>query len=388
MATVKEIKRKKGNAYQIAFVKDGKRVYLSLGSKYEKADAYEIARVVERLVRARTTGAALDKRAESWLNAAPEDLLERLERAGLIEREKTPTLGELFDAYRDAEFDDLKETSRRVKERSFRTFFSLVSPETTLDAFTRRVAALFSTNLARGHRYSEATRATIIRDVRRVFGWALEMDLIEKNPFRGVRGGSYMNKEREFYVSLEDYEKMLDACPSQDWRALLALYRIGGLRFSEAFELTWRGVDFGGRRLLVHSTKTERFAGKGERVVPMFPRLFKELDALWETDAGTSEKLITISRSGARNRFAHIVFRAGLTPWERLFQNLRSSAAIDVARKFGEIAENAWIGHSLQTARNHYLHVIDADFERAVADPKNDLKNDPARGEDSKRFAV
>ncbi len=84
-------------------------------------------------------------------------------------------------------------------------------------------------------------------------------------------------------------------------------------------------------------------------------------------------------------KIERIVFYAGLNRWERLIQNLRSSRAIEIAREYGVLAEAEWIGHSPQTAKDHYLHVLDADFEHAATvdktipkDPeiKNDHKND------------
>jgi integrase len=56
------------------------------------------------------------------------------------------------------------------------------------------------------------------------------------------------------------------------------LARIGGLRCpSELRRLQWKDVDWSANRFLVHSPKTERHAGRGERLVPLFPELRKEL---------------------------------------------------------------------------------------------------------------
>ena len=365
MATVKEIKRKRGSAFQIEFKLSGKRKYLSLGSNYRKSDAQEIANVVDRLVAALATERPVDSRTERWLDNASNDIRERLEHVGLIKIERVPTLGEIFDQYWEAEFYELKSTTQSSKVQARRRFFEFVSPTTRFDAFTKREASKFPAFL--DARMGEATRAGTIRDVRRVFNWAKDAELIDRNPFDGIRRGSFKNKGREYYVPLADYRKMLEACPTTMWRVVLALYRIGGLRYNEALRATWRDVDFERGRLLVHSSKTERYKGRESRVVPLFPELREELEALWdETPEGGTPYIVSINRTTVRKRIEEIVFFAGLNRWERLIQNFRSSRAIEIARDFGELAESEWIGHSPQTARDHYLHVLDEDFERAV----------------------
>ena len=367
MAIVKEIKRKTRTAYQIEYREGGKRKYLSLGSVYSKRAAQEIAGYVEKIMTARLTGTPVDIRTSSWLSSIPQDLQERLSRNGLVELKKTPTLEELFDEYWEAEYYDLKRTTQSSKRQSRRRFFEFANKNALCDTFTKRDAVEFVRFL--DNQVGEATRAGTIRDVRRVFNFGVEAELIETNPFSGIKRGSFKNKSREYYVPMTDFEKMIDACPTRMWRAVLALYRIGGLRYSEALLVQWCDVDFVGRRLLVHSPKTARIKGRESRVIPLFPRLREILEDLWETvPENGSPYVISENRTTIRKHVDRIVFYAGLNRWERLIQNLRSSCAIDVQKKFGELAESEWIGHSPQTAKDHYLHVLDADFEEATHD--------------------
>ena len=371
MATVKEIVRKRTTAYQIEYRLNTKRCYLSLGSKYDRSEAYEIAANVDRLTLALEVGRPVDARTTRWLEGIPVDLQERLARAGLVEIEKIATLEEIVDAYWEAEYYEMKPSTQSSKRQSRRRLFEFFEESRPAASITKQDAARFVSYLKT--QMSEATRAGIVRDVRRIFNWAKDAGLTRENPFDGIRRGSFQNKTREYYVSLDDYEKMLEASPTQMWRTVLALYRIGGLRYEEALRVEWRDVDFVGRRMLVHSPKTERYRGRESRVIPLFPELYMELEAQWdETPAGGSPYVISENRSTIRKHVDRIVFLAGLNRWERLIQNLRSSRAIEIARDFGELAESEWIGHSPQTARDHYLHLLDADFARAAGTARDE----------------
>jgi hypothetical protein len=61
-----------------------------------------------------------------------------------------------------------------------------------------------------------------------------------------------------------------------------------------------------------------------------------------------------------------IIGRAGLKPWRKLFQNLRSTRETELARKHPLHVVCAWIGNSQLIAAKHYLQVTDEDFEKAV----------------------
>lgn len=212
MATLKEIKRKGGrSAFQIEIKSAGRRVWLSLGSRYARNEAAEIANNAERIAAAQAAGRPLDRRAQAWLDAAPEDLKERLNRAGLIEFIRVPTLGEIWGEYWEAEYYELKPSTQSSKRQARRRFFDFFKESTPFDKLTKRDALKFAATMDGAT--AEATRAGVIRDVRRVFNWAKESELIDRNPFDGIRRGSFKNKAREYYVSPEDFEKMLDACP-------------------------------------------------------------------------------------------------------------------------------------------------------------------------------
>ncbi len=74
-------------------------------------------------------------------------------------------------------------------------------------------------------------------------------------------------------------------------------------------------------------------------------------------------------RSGQRNanlrtQFERILKRAGIEPWERLFQNLRASSETELANEYPLHVVTAWLGNTEKVASKHYLQVTDAHFEQ------------------------
>ncbi|MEX2139967.1 MAG: phage integrase SAM-like domain-containing protein [Pirellulales bacterium] len=87
-----------------------------------------------------------------------------------------------------------------------------------------------------------------VSNAKQFFADAMSRELIDKNPFAGLKGSVGNNRERDYFVSREVAEKVLAACPDNEWRLLFALSRYGGLRCpSEHLALTLGGRELGGR---------------------------------------------------------------------------------------------------------------------------------------------
>ena len=62
-----------------------------------------------------------------------------------------------------------------------------------------------------------------------------------------------------------------------------------------------------------------------------------------------------------------IIKKAGISPWPKLFQNLRASRETELCQKHPLHVVAAWIGNTPTVAIGHYLQVIDSDWERAAS---------------------
>lgn len=180
------------------------------------------------------------------------------------------------------------------------------------------------------------------------------------------------NDQRFKYVTRAEADKVLDACPGTQWKLLFALARFGGLRCpSEPRLLKWSDIDLPRRRMRVHSPKTEHHEGKAYRDVKIDDALVPYLEDAKLVAEPHAEYVITLpalrrdSYANIGVQMARYVKRAGLIPWPKLFQNLRVSRAIDLAREQPLHVAAEWMGHDVKTAEKFYLRAIDLDFEKA-----------------------
>jgi hypothetical protein len=178
------------------------------------------------------------------------------------------------------------------------------------------------------------------------------------------------NPERLYFVTRQEAVKVLAACPDAQWRVIFALSRYAGVRCpSETLALRWGDVDWEHGRMTVRSPKTEHHEGKASRLVPIFPELRPYLLEAFDQAEPGSEYVVTRSRDGGANlrtQLERIVRRAGLTPWPKLFHNLRATRETELAESFPLHVVCAWIGNSQSIAARHYLQVTDEHFGRAI----------------------
>ena len=120
--------------------------------------------------------------------------------------------------------------------------------------------------------------------------------------------------------------------------------------------------------MLVSSPKTEHHEGKASRWLPLFPELRPYLVEAFERAESRAEFVISQNRNKTnwRTPFMKIIKRAGLTPWPKLFQNLRSTRQTELEESFPSHVVCAWMGNSQPVARKHYLQVTEDHFAEAV----------------------
>ncbi len=188
--------------------------------------------------------------------------------------------------------------------------------------------------IATDNRLAKATIAKRVSLAKQLFRAAIRWGVLARSPFEGLRPGSQANPARAHYVPLRVIRDVLGSCPSIEWKLLVALARLAGLRCpSEVGALTWDHINWEKGRLMVLAPKTEHHGGEhAVRVVPMCPELRAILaEAFDRAEPGATLVVPMAARPGANfsTHLRRIVLKAGHKPWDRLLQNLRASCETD-----------------------------------------------------------
>lgn len=367
--------RRRGT-YKVQFFDlDGKRKALYLGNVSKRTGGWYrdlVEDCLAAIVTEKKDLGLLDR-----LGGLDPGMLERLAALGLIEK-PTPDedleLAKFLDAFIDKHDakDSTKLTYKRTKERLLGHF----DAKKPITAITLADADDWATYLRKKTKLSKATINKTIGLAKQFFNWAVKREMLTRNPFSELVVGSQTNGDRQFFIDRETAQKVLDACPNNEWRVLFALSRFGALRCpSEHLALKWSDINWEREVMTVHSPKTEHHEGGATRVVPLFKELRPYLDAAFFDPAREGEYVITATRDTGKNLRTHlrrIITRAGVAIWPKLWQNLRASRATELARVLpGHVAAKI-CGHSQDVAKDHYWQVTDEDLKAAMSASTDD----------------
>ncbi|MGD9855477.1 MAG: phage integrase SAM-like domain-containing protein [Planctomycetaceae bacterium] len=356
----------------------GVRRVITLGRR-PKRECESIKPKVEALADAQLSGHAPPRDVTLWVQAIDDKLHQKLAAVGLVGSRESSTLAAFVDRYIRSR-TDVKPGTATVYRRTRKHLLDFFGAERGLREITSGDAKDFRRYLLsdrpRKKRLAEDTVRRTCSVAKQILDDALDRGSIDRNPFKHrdiptATGGG--DKSREFFVSRELAEQVLNVLPDAQWQLMFALARYGGLRCpSEVLSLRWQDIDWERERIIVASPKTEHHEGGESRAVPLFPELRPFLDACYELAPERATHCITHYRRMNSNYgvlLGMLVRRAGITMWPKPFQNLRSTRETELAEEFPMHVVCAWIGNSQLVAAKHYLQVTDDHFS-AAARPK------------------
>jgi len=308
---------------------------------------YWQARWTDRRGRQQSKG--LGKRTEAGGTVSRRAAMVRIRRiqsdldAGKVADGPSPTLRQLFDRFRK---NELAGKAKNTVQGYELTMLYL------LEAFDER------------KKPTEQTVCRHVREAKAIFRMAVDDELLARNPFRRLSGNPPTPDKNWRYVTRPELTRLLEACPHDGWRCLLALCRLAGLRRGEALRLEWADVDLDRRRLNIVNPGQVKTTKKRSRQVPIDPDLHTILFAVWMK--GEQERPCAMRCRSFHRDFQVIRRRAGLEKWARWCHTLRKNAETDWGRKYPIHTVTEWLGNSPKVAMDHYLHAVDAEFDAAA----------------------
>jgi len=347
----------------------GKRMAIYAG-KMEPREANRLCDKVGDLVAIRNHNGRIEdsESISKWLaKIIGTNLHTKLVNAGLLETVKDTQLGSFCEAY-IASRTDIKQQTRINLLSSKRMLVEHFGAGTDLRAITTAHVSEFKAALMT--KYANATTGRTLRRGRQFFAHAVDAGIINRNPFDKLKIPSQTNPSRLFFVDKETCQKVLEACPNLQWRLIFSLARFGGLRIpSELIGLQWSDVLWAEKKIKVPSPKTEHIEGKDHRWVPLFPEIMEPLRQAFDMAKEGEQFIFPRTITGAvnlRKGLTSIIKKAGLSPWPKLFQNLRASRETELCQDYPIHVASKWIGNTPTVAMGHYLQVIDSDWEKAT----------------------
>ena len=122
----------------------------------------------------------------------------------------------------------------------------------------------------------------------------------------------------------------------------------------------WVGVDWSRRRIcVVGQHKKKRIY----RELPIRPLLYRLLLRAFGAAEDGAVTITGLTRNNVIRNGQKFAKAAGLRPWSAFYQAMRSSYENDLKMKgIPEVTYTAWIGHSPNTSRKHYVTPTDQEF--------------------------
>ena len=350
---------------------DGSRKSLGLkASRKAESRAQTFRSRVEELLQARMTGTAIPRALAVWLRDLPDETHQQLSAAGLADTRASSQLGPFLDGWMSERASE-KPSTIITWGNAQRNLIEFFGPAKSLRDITDDDAERFLRWLKTDQKLAANTIRKRCSITKQFFHSAVKARLLEKSPFVDLKGSMTPNKRRQQFITPEEAEKVLRACPDAEWRLLFGLARWGALRIpSEAFALRWEDVDRENEVLHIHASKTEHHESGGDRMVPIFVELKPLLQEVYDAAPEGSVYVIEQYR-GRKNlgtRLKKIIRRAGLVVWPRAWQNLRASRCTELSSQFPGHVVAAWCGHSERIAKAHYLMVTSDDIRKATTE--------------------
>lgn len=151
--------------------------------------------------------------------------------------------------------------AKRVDGLSSKTLNNYKLYLTRFAAYVNKDAVIITTDDVRGYiaslKVSESSLQTIINTLRSFFAWLAIEEVIGKNPMAKIRTNKLRHRRIRKSLSLEELERLRNACETVREKALVEFFYSTGCRIAEVAGVRLCDIDF--------SQRTVRVVGKGDK---------------------------------------------------------------------------------------------------------------------------
>lgn len=347
---------------------NGKRHTLYLG-KTSKTAARDIGQHVDHLIRCDRTGEEPRLTTQEWIATLPAkwpNIAKKLDALQLIQVGVAAdhVFADFVEMYIASRKDVAAGTTKTWGQASqkVRQFFG----RRTMRSLTVKDGKDFLRWLKTpkelgGAGHKGETPSKHLGHVRGFLNEAVDAEIISINPFNRVRARRTPQPGRRKIVNTADVLRVIAVAPDAEMRAIIALSFWGGLRTpSEHMQMTWGMIRWDEGMMTVKSPKTKSI-GKPSREVPLFPELRPYLLEISKQTKATD--FIVQARRGhsdsnLRRRMMYLCKRAGVEPWPKIFQNLRSTRQTILEQHYPRGTVCAWMGNTGDVAEAHYIQEL------------------------------
>lgn len=351
---------------------DGRRRTLRTGIG-DKRTAEGLKTKVELILDYQRAGEKLPPSLSDWLADLPDELAGKFHRAGLAPQ-LSRTLVELTDAWLKSNRqskDSTHDTYRQTVENLHQFFgsFSRIREVTPERAVSFR-DFLDSPDANRREKLKKplapATITRRIKMARHIFRYAVDQKWLAENPFKGLKGWTHTNPDRQQYIGRELFERVYDQLVCDEVRGIFLFARFAGLRCpSEVMNLRWDSIDWDNETITIAAPKTEHHRNKHERLIPIFEAIRPYLESREDREGYLFSNRRRLSFSATTNVVKRACVPAGVKVWPKFWQNLRASCETDLADRYPIQVVCAWLGNDPKIAMSHYLQVTKEHFKSA-----------------------
>ena len=376
---------------------------VALGTKSERT-ATRLMLKIEIILESKKNGQPLDAETAAWVESLIKPgnkLRKRLLKTGLIEDKSQvsvgpTTLADLIDEYVERR-TDVRESTKTKWLQARGNLLDFFGSDKPIVDITAGDAGDFERYLKTGARRMHYARAEVgakglapetvrsrLKDTKTIFNDAVKRKYLSENPFAGLSSSSRGNDANKEYIDLETIGKVVAAAPDDEWRLLIMLCRVAGLRCpTEILAIKVDDINWETETMLITCKKTEHHEGKETRQAPIFAAIRPYLDKVWHSAKTGQEYLFERHHHASgnlRTRFKKIIKLAGVDPWPGIFNSLRASAATDLDEAYPSHVVDKWLGNSERVRKRHYLKVKDEHHEKATGGMRTFCTREASQG--------